>query len=245
LCGKHTLCFAIAAALGGEAFAEKILLGNCSDVRVFGLPKDKKTISVDVVRQIKESVYLKPVELHCKIYLLEQTELMTTQAQNALLKLLEEPPQSVSFLLLSGAGDQLLPTVLSRVGRRSLDESEQTTEIDSAVLYETLDALFSLDLMDTVSCVETLLKADSPRAEIGILLSWFGQVLTAQQGRITPTDERMKKAVLKLSKKATLGVLEHLGALEREMRYNIKKETALTATLLRCWEEIHDRDCGN
>ena len=228
----------------GYCNACKLSAGNENpDIIVYEPERDQ--IRKEVISTIREQSMTAPFISVRKVFVICRAECMNAAAQNAFLKLLEEPPQSVSFLLLSGAGDQLLPTVLSRVGRRSLDESEQTMEIDSAVLYEALDALFSLDLMDTVSCVETLLKADSPRAEVGILLSWFGQVLTAEQGRITPTDERMKKAVLKLSKKATLGVLEHLGALEREMRYNIKKETALTATLLRCWEEIHDRDCGN
>ncbi len=223
----------------------KLSAGNENpDIIVYEPERDQ--IRKEVINAIREQSLTAPFISVRKVFVISRAECMNPAAQNAFLKLLEEPPQSVSFLLLSGSGDQLLPTVLSRVGRRSLDDPAQGDEaVDSPLLAETLDALFSLDVMDTVSCAENLTKADSPRGEIGLLLSWFGQILTAQQGRITPADERMKGAVRKLSKKATFEILEHLGALEREMRYNIKKETALTATLLRCWEEIHDRDCGN
>ncbi len=118
LSGKHTLCKEIAVQIaiqsGGGDFAEKIRNDACADVHCFGLTKDRKTISVELVRQIKESVYLKPVELNCKVYLLEDTEKMTVQAQNALLKLLEEPPKNVYFFLLCDRAAHLLPTVQSR-----------------------------------------------------------------------------------------------------------------------------------
>ncbi len=112
--GKHLLAYSIAAALAGEEMAQRVWDGTCPDVTVMGLPTDRKTISVELVRKIKESVYLMPSELTCKIYILEQVDAMTVQAQNALLKLLEEPPQQVYFFLLCENASLLLPTVRSR-----------------------------------------------------------------------------------------------------------------------------------
>ncbi len=116
--GKHTLARALAKALaqtqGDGALVDKIERGFCPDVMVYGRQEDRKTISVELVRRVKESVYLQPVELSCKVYILEQTDLMTPQAQNALLKLLEEPPAQVYFFLLCESATSLLPTVRSR-----------------------------------------------------------------------------------------------------------------------------------
>ncbi len=116
--GKHTLakCLALALAnhFGDNAFLEKIQQNLCPDIMTYGKSADRKTISVDLVRQIKQSIYLTPVELSFQLYILEDTDAMTDAAQNALLKFLEEPPKGVYFLLLCENASQLLPTVRSR-----------------------------------------------------------------------------------------------------------------------------------
>jgi len=74
----------------------------------------KATLGVDAVRQIRESVYLSPGEGDTKIYIIEDAETMTPQAQNALLLTLEEPPSYVLFLLLCNGAEYLLETIRSR-----------------------------------------------------------------------------------------------------------------------------------
>lgn len=111
--GKHTLVKEVAAALAPVA-RERIFDGICPDVKEYTLPADRKTISVDTIRALKEDAYLKPSELSVKIYLLSCAECMTVQAQNALLKILEEPPSSVYIFLLCENSAQLLTTVRSR-----------------------------------------------------------------------------------------------------------------------------------
>ncbi len=73
------------------------------------------SISVDDIReQINETVDIRPYEGDYKVYIIPQADLMTPQAQNALLKTLEEPPAYVVFLLLTENADALLPTITSR-----------------------------------------------------------------------------------------------------------------------------------
>ncbi len=73
------------------------------------------TIGVDDVRLgIIETVSIKPYSSNYKIYIVNDTQLMTPQAQNALLKTIEEPPAYVVFLLLTNNTEVLLPTILSR-----------------------------------------------------------------------------------------------------------------------------------
>ncbi len=72
-------------------------------------------IGVDDIRQeINDTVMIKPYSSKYKVYIMEDAEKMTVQAQNALLKTLEEPPTYVVFLLLANSTDTLLPTILSR-----------------------------------------------------------------------------------------------------------------------------------
>ena len=73
------------------------------------------TISVDDVRkQIVSDVSIKPYQSSRKIYIMNEAEKMTPQAQNALLKTLEEPPEYVVIILLTTSAAAMLPTVLSR-----------------------------------------------------------------------------------------------------------------------------------
>lgn len=72
-------------------------------------------ISVDDIRaQINNDVAIKPYSSPYKIYIMNEAEKMTVQAQNAILKTLEEPPEYAVILLLTTNVNSLLPTILSR-----------------------------------------------------------------------------------------------------------------------------------
>lgn len=71
-------------------------------------------IKVEQIRQIAATAYILPSEAARKVYILRQADSMNFNAQNAFLKLLEEPPQSATFLLAVVNPGALLPTVRSR-----------------------------------------------------------------------------------------------------------------------------------
>ena len=73
------------------------------------------TISVDDIRsQINNDISIKPYSSRYKIYIVDEAEKMNVQAQNALLKTIEEPPAYAVILLLTTNADTFLPTILSR-----------------------------------------------------------------------------------------------------------------------------------
>ncbi|MBR6729156.1 MAG: DNA polymerase III subunit delta', partial [Clostridia bacterium] len=124
--GKKTICRAFAAALLCENPIEGAACGGCVSCRLLaaeshpdlirlGLPADKKSIGVELVREklIKEAA-IRPFTAQRKVFVVEAGEAMTPEAQNALLKVLEEPPQYVVFIILAAAQSSLLETVLSR-----------------------------------------------------------------------------------------------------------------------------------
>ncbi len=82
---------------------------------------EKTGITVDDVReQINDTVDIRPYYGTYKVYIVDEAEKMNTQAQNALLKTLEEPPDYVVLLLLTTNADLFLPTILSRCVRLDL-----------------------------------------------------------------------------------------------------------------------------
>lgn len=90
------------------------LSGNQPDI-IRVIHEKPNTISVDDIReQVNSDVGVKPYSSARKVYIINEAEKMTAQAQNALLKTLEEPPEYAVLLLLTANVDALLPTILSR-----------------------------------------------------------------------------------------------------------------------------------
>ena len=87
------------------------------------------TIKVDQIRSIAATAYILPSEAEKKVYVLRQADTMNLSAQNAFLKLLEEPPQSAAFILAAASPELLLPTVRSRCALLR-DPTEQLQESD-------------------------------------------------------------------------------------------------------------------
>lgn len=120
--GKHTLARLLAAAIlcrgehrpcGVCGPCRKVMDGNHPDFITVDDP-DKKTVTVDLIRQARADIYIQPNESDYKIYLFPRAQDMGLPGQNALLKVLEEPPKYGVFLLLTDNPDKLLPTVRSR-----------------------------------------------------------------------------------------------------------------------------------
>ena len=79
-----------------------------------GVDKGKKIIPVDDVRELSRIVRNNPFESRHRVAVIEQADAMNANAQNALLKTLEEPPAYAHFLLLTEVPGALLPTIVSR-----------------------------------------------------------------------------------------------------------------------------------
>lgn len=85
-------------------------------------------LRVDEIRRIRRDASVKPNEAERKAYVLLEAQDMTEQAQNALLKILEEPPAGVVFMLTLPSASLLLPTVRSRVQLFRLEERAEEAE---------------------------------------------------------------------------------------------------------------------
>lgn len=99
----------------GECHSCKQALGNNQPDIIYISHEKPNTIGVEDIRsQINGDIAIKPYSSPRKIYIINEGEKMTPQAQNALLKTLEEPPEYAVILILTTNVDALLPTVLSR-----------------------------------------------------------------------------------------------------------------------------------
>jgi|GEM_PF-492328 len=112
--GKKSFALAFCELLLGAKHAVKIGAGIHPDV--IGLKPEGKTSahSVATIEQMIADASLSPFEAQKKVYVIEQADRMLPYGSNALLKILEEPPPDVSFILLTSRQERMLPTILSR-----------------------------------------------------------------------------------------------------------------------------------
>jgi len=93
---------------------KQVMSGNHPDL-IYVTHEKPGSIGVDDVReQINDTIMIRPYSSYYKIYIVDEAEKMNQQAQNALLKTIEEPPAYAVILLLTTNADSFLPTILSR-----------------------------------------------------------------------------------------------------------------------------------
>ena len=203
--GRHTLAKLLAAAIlcGGEDApclscnaCRKIMAGIHPDFITVEDP-EHKTVAVKIVRQFREDVFIRPNESAYKIYFFPQE--LGTEGQNALLKILEEPPKHGVFILLADNPEKLLTTVRSRC-----------TELKLMALPEKL--------------LHRQLRLDFPQAGEEDIASamdrsggFYGQAkeILAEGGAVPPQTESFVKA---FSARDSLGLTQVLVPLEKWKR---------------------------
>ena len=121
--GKRRTAIALAQALncdrqgcGTCASCTRIARGVHADVLIVE-PGDSGTIKVDQVRDAIDRAAYRPFEGRRRVVIVDQADALQPEAQNALLKTLEEPPPASVFVLITARPDVLLPTVRSRCQR--------------------------------------------------------------------------------------------------------------------------------
>ena len=128
--GKTTAAKIIAKMVNCLDLKGGVPCGKCDNCKKINYSSDIVEIDaasnngVDEIREIREKVNLVPAELKYKIYIIDEVHMLTTQAFNALLKTLEEPPKNVIFILATTEPHKIPLTILSRCQVLSLKETD-------------------------------------------------------------------------------------------------------------------------
>ncbi len=131
--------------------------------------------SVDDVRDLREKVAYAPVSGHHKVYILDEAHMLTTQAWNAFLKTLEEPPPNTIFVLATTEANKVLPTVVDRCHR--FDFSRPSVVQISSVLKRVADRE-AIEIPDEATALIARSATGSFRDALGTL-----EQLLAYSGR--------------------------------------------------------------
>lgn len=136
--------FLISSKDRDEAFKKAAYL--CSKNKIDKIDIDsinfEKSVGIEDIRIIQKKIYLKPIKSETKAIILNAYNGLTIEAQNALLKILEEPPNNTTVLLLVETVSQVLPTILSRCKSIAIDDKrEKFSEKEKDQVAKTLSSL--------------------------------------------------------------------------------------------------------
>ena len=164
-----------------EFFAGK-LVSTAADLQKITHEKPN-LISVEEIRtQVVRDALIRPYGSGRKVYVVDEAEKMNPQAQNALLKTLEEPPSYVVILLLSDRKEYFLETVLSRAVKLSLEEESEAEDPDAPV-RELMKRASRMGAQDVIAFSAVQQKKKEARtAFTGFLRTWFRDVLCVKSG---------------------------------------------------------------
>lgn len=121
---RHALALELAAAIVCTGDGErpcgvcracvKCKANSHPDIQMYAPEKKGASFKVETCREIRQDAFVLPNDGECKVYVLEDSQAMNDSSENALLKILEEPPDGVYFILTCDSRAAMLPTVLSR-----------------------------------------------------------------------------------------------------------------------------------
>ncbi|HSX08882.1 MAG TPA: hypothetical protein VLF93_01905 [Candidatus Saccharimonadales bacterium] len=141
-----------------------------------------QSIGIENVKLIQKKLFLKPIKSPSKIIVIEDAQLLTPEAQNALLKVIEEPPAHTYVFLGTETKEALLPTILSRCQLIELEEEKKKLsdkKIEELTLF--LAELPTLSLAGRLRYAEQLAK-DKDKA-----LVWIENLIVIMREQLIQT----------------------------------------------------------
>lgn len=213
-------------------------------------PEDGKTIKIDQIRYIEQKILEKPIISDRKVYIINNCETMTKEAQNCLLKTLEEPPEFVTIILITNNESKILSTIKSRCMkvpfipiseqeiRENMEEdiSESMLQAcngsigkllkikDKKQTYEQIEKLIedmkSKDLLDIIKQAEIIYKE---KEDIQDILEYINQIL--------------------LNKKS-IQYIELVSCIEnakRKILASSNYDMTIDELIMKMWENIHNK----
>ena len=212
---------------------------------IFIVKKEKSSIGIDSIRSIFQFIRMRPVENRFRFVIIQHYDSLTTEAQNALLKTLEEPNPSIVVILLAQTTDTLLQTVLSRVQTIRLtlpshiDETLDPQEIESLsnilqeiVLFGSIPAIFQFS--------QSITKNNKDRNATIHYLEFFYRLLNSRL-----TQSANKTFLKELPDYMLIRMMNGITRTIAQVKQNASLQLAVEAMLINIQEDYHAENSWN
>lgn len=128
-----------------KKMTEEYLMEFCKEhnINLFDIVaiEQDKNIGIETIRDIQKKIFLTPLKSKTKAIIVKNADTLTLEAQNALLKILEEPPENAVIILQSAQEDVFLETIYSRCKLVKLNTQQLITEKEDTTLSALIEAI--------------------------------------------------------------------------------------------------------
>ncbi len=182
-----------------------------------------KTLTIDRIRELIKDAYILPNDSDSKVYIFENADSVFTEVtQNAFLKLLEEPPKGVYFILLCQSAKGLLPTIISRCSMINLGGEAEINEEAQKAAEKIANGIISLSEYDLLLALRSL--ADKSLADDilrAVKLILFDAVTVLSGAKASYKPELAKKLSSRFTRKKLLDMIELTDSSKYKLKQNI------------------------
>lgn len=210
-----------------------------ADILIYSVEDKPKAFKVDLIRDIRSKAYIVPNEAERKVFILENSHTMGVEGQNAILKILEEPPSYVNFILLCSSKSGFLPTVLSRATVYNLGQTS-ATEDESLPREKIIDAakevalsVAALNDFETVKAAAVFEKdAKLLREALPVIQEIFAASLRIKYNAAEEINEfgsLPAELSQRLSRRSLLELIEATDSLMESIKLNANHNLMVTA----------------
>lgn len=239
--GIGKLIFAKEFAKALYCIGEEKPCGKCEECNRFEehnnpdiviIDEEEKSIKTETIKEMVKSVYEKPIQSTRKIYIINDSEKMTKEAQNSLLKTLEEPPQYVIIILITENENLLLNTVKSRCTKIKFNE------LTDGEIKQILKSKYSLE-----EVADTVLEFAEGSAERALIIHGKDEIFNTLKNIVYNLDEidiidfLNKKDIVFKEKEDIYEILNYINI----MLYKKSKENVKYINCIKIIEETKDR----
>lgn len=157
--------------------------------------QEEGSIGIATIRSLQQRVYIKPFRGSHKALVIYRAESLTTESQNALLKLLEEPPAHLFIFLTTDNEQTFLPTILSRCKIIVLEKiQEVVSDLQKSELLQ------QLEIVEQGSVGEKLGLAEKIAGEKAQLSQWFEYTIRILREKVlqNPKDPTLLTTIMKI-----------------------------------------------
>lgn len=154
--------------------------------------KEKQSIGIKETRELIKWLQLKPFQSQAKLAIVYEAEKLTTEAQNSLLKTLEEPPKNSYIILITYNHKRLLQTIISR-SELIVYRDETST---SKELQEDIAKLMKSDLPDKIKWIDSIHKIKDKRERKSKIRNTFEDIYRYTQSNSASTKEKYENLKL-------------------------------------------------
>lgn len=219
----------------------------------FYIEPDGNSIKIDQIRELQRKVAEKPVISNKKIFIIDNADKMTVEAQNCLLKTLEEPPKYITIILITSNESNLLTTIKSRCMIQYFNKIDDK-ELEKFLKVENINtnivdmangsigkALKLKDKSENYEAINKIIKQIENHQSI-LDITKDAEILYESKEEIFDLLDYMNIILLKTKNLKLINCINIVEDTKKRLKSNANYDMSIDNMLLNIWEEVNEKN---